>query len=262
MSRPRISIRGLSKRFGDHVVLQDLNLDIMPGESMVVIGQSGIGKSVLVKCILGLLKPDAGEIFVDGENWLEFSEDEQLTHMRRIGMLFQGSALFDSLPVWRNVAFALLQQSVNEDEARARAREVLAWVGLPGIEEKMPVELSGGMMKRVGFARAICHRPDIIFFDEPTTGIDPIMADVINRLIRRLHREFKTTLLSITHDLTSASKIGDTIAMLYQGSIHRQITPEQLHSDQDPVLRQFVEGRAEGPIQQDGSEDVMGNIQT
>jgi len=262
MTRPRISIRSLCKRFGEHVVLQDLNLDIMPGESMVVIGQSGIGKSVLVKCILGLLKPDAGEIFVDGENWLEFSEDEQLRHMRRIGMLFQGSALFDSLPVWENVAFALLQQGADEHEARARAGEVLAWVGLPGIEEKMPVELSGGMMKRVGFARAICHRPDIIFFDEPTTGIDPIMADVINRLIQRLHREFKTTLLSITHDLTSAAKIGDTIAMLYQGSIHRQIAPEQLHSDQDPVLRQFVEGRAEGPIQQDGNEDAMRNIQT
>jgi len=262
MSKPRISIRGLSKRFDDHVVLQDLNLDIMPGESMVVIGQSGIGKSVLIKCILGLLKPDAGEIFVDGENWLEFSEDEQLAHMQRIGMLFQGSALFDSLPVWKNVAFALLQRGTDEAKARARAAEVLAWVGLPGIEEKMPVELSGGMMKRVGFARAICHRPDMIFFDEPTTGIDPIMADVINRLIRRLHREFKTTLLSITHDLTSAAKIGDTIAMLYQGSIHRQITPEQLHSDQDPVLRQFVEGRAEGPIQQEGNEEIMRDTQT
>jgi phospholipid/cholesterol/gamma-HCH transport system ATP-binding protein len=171
-------------------------------------------------------------------------------------MLFQGAALFDSLPVWENVAFALLQQGTDRDEARERAGEVLEWVGLPGIEDKMPVELSGGMTKRVGLARAICHRPDIVFFDEPTTGLDPIMADIINRLIQRLHQEFQTTLLSITHDLVSARKIGDTIAFLHMGGIHRQITPEQLDSDGDPVLRQFVEGRAEGPIRQDGNSGM------
>ncbi|MFQ5356581.1 MAG: ABC transporter ATP-binding protein [Mariprofundaceae bacterium] len=257
MTRPLIRIRGLCKAFDDRIVLKDLDLDIMPEESMVVIGQSGIGKSVLIKCILGLLIPDKGEVVVDGENWCRLSSDDRLKHMRRVGMLFQGSALFDSLPVWKNVAFALLQQAMNDAEARNRASEILEWVGLPGIEDKMPVELSGGMMKRVGLARAICHRPDIVFFDEPTTGLDPIMADTINHLIQRLHREFKTTQLSITHDLVSARKIGDSIAMLYQGGIHRQIRPERLDSDRDPVLRQFVEGRAEGPIRLEGNKDMI-----
>ncbi len=253
MSTPLIRIRGLCKAFEDKVVLKNLDLDIMPGESMVVIGQSGTGKSVLIKCILGLLKPDRGEVLVDNEDWCRLPTDERLKRMRRVGMLFQGSALFDSLPVWENVAFALLQQGMNVKKARERASEVLTWVGLPGIEDKMPVELSGGMMKRVGLARAICHRPDIVFFDEPTTGLDPIMADVINRLIQRLHHEFGTTQLSITHDLVSARKIGDTIALLYQGSIHRQISSDQLDSDEDPVLRQFVEGRSEGPIMHEGN---------
>ncbi len=257
MTTPLIRIRGLCKAFEDMIVLKDLNLDIMPEESMVVIGQSGIGKSVLIKCILGLLIPDKGEILVDGEDWCRLSTDDRLKRMRRVGMLFQGSALFDSLSIWKNVAFALQQQGTSDTKAKKRASEVLEWVGLPGIEDKMPVELSGGMMKRVGLARAICHRPDMVFFDEPTTGLDPIMADTINRLVQRLHREFKTTQLSITHDLVSARKIGDTIAMLYQGGIHRQISPEQLDSDKDPVLRQFVEGRAEGPIRHEGNRDMI-----
>ncbi len=247
-AEPRIRIRGLCKRFGDKVVLDGLDLDVMPGESMTVIGMSGSGKSVLVKCILGLMKPDAGEIHVDGENWLALDESEQLIRMRRIGMLFQGAALFDSLPVWENVAFALLHHGASHEAARERASEVLAWVGLPGIEERMPAELSGGMAKRVGLARAICHRPDIVFFDEPTTGLDPIMSDVINRLIVRLHRDFDATIVTITHDMKSAMTISDTITMLAHARIHRQMPAKALESDQDPVVRQFVDGRAEGPI--------------
>jgi phospholipid/cholesterol/gamma-HCH transport system ATP-binding protein len=247
-SEPRIRIRGLSKRFGDKPVLDGIDLDVMPGESMTVIGMSGSGKSVLVKCILGLLRPDAGEVCVDGENWLGLDEGEQLRRMRRIGMLFQGAALFDSLPVWENVAFALLHHGEGRKAARERAAEVLAWVGLPGIEEKMPAELSGGMAKRVGLARAICHKPDIVFLDEPTTGLDPIMSDVINRLIVRLHESFDTTIVTITHDMKSAMMISDTITMLAHARIHRQIPATALESDEDPVIRQFVDGRAEGPI--------------
>ncbi len=247
-TEPLIRIRGLSKRFEDKVVLEDVDLDIMPGTSTTVIGMSGTGKSVLIKCILGLLKPDAGEILVDGENWLELDETEQLTRMRRVGMLFQHAALFDSLSVWENVAFGLLMHGTGAAKARESAIEVLNWVGMPDISDLMPAELSGGMAKRVGLARAICHKPDIVFLDEPTTGLDPIMSDVINRLIVRLHKDSGTTLLSITHDMKSASMISDNIAMLCQGRIHLQIPPDQLESNQDPMLRQFIEGRAEGPI--------------
>jgi phospholipid/cholesterol/gamma-HCH transport system ATP-binding protein len=245
---PRISIRNVSKRFEDKIILEDVSLDIMPGRSTTVIGMSGVGKSVLIKCVLGLMKPDSGEIYVDGENWLELSEEEQLDRMKRVGMLFQGAALFDSLSVWENVAFALLERGESKATARDRASEVLEWVGLPNIEELMPAELSGGMSKRVGFARTICHKPDIVFLDEPTTGLDPIMSDVINRLIARLHKDSGTTIMAITHDMKSAAMISDNIAMLCQGRMHRQVTPDQLDSDQDPMLRQFVEGRAEGPI--------------
>ena len=247
-NEPRIRIRGLCKRFGDKVVLEGIDLDVMPGESMTIIGMSGSGKSVLIKCILGLMKPDAGEVIVDGENWLTLDESEQLIRMRRIGMLFQGAALFDSLPVWENVAFALLNHGESRASAQERATEVLEWVGLPGIEERMPAELSGGMAKRVGLARAICHKPDIVFFDEPTTGLDPIMSDVINRLIVRLHRDFDTTIVTITHDMKSAMMISDAITMLAHARIHRQMPAKALESDQDPVVRQFVDGRAEGPI--------------
>ena len=245
---PRISIRNVSKRFGEKVILEDVSLDIMPGTSTTVIGMSGVGKSVLIKCVLGLMKPDSGDIYVDGENWLELSEKEHLDRMRRVGMLFQGGALFDSLSVWQNVAFALLERGEERATAREQAAEVLEWVGLPGIEELMPAELSGGMSKRVGLARAICHKPDIVFLDEPTTGLDPIMSDVINRLIVNLHKTSGTTIMAITHDMKSAAMISDNIGMLCHGKMHRQITPDQLDSDQDPMLRQFVEGRAEGPI--------------
>jgi len=248
LQQPRISIRGLSKRFGNNAVLDDVSLDIAAGQSLTVIGMSGTGKSVLIKCILGLLKPDAGEILVDGENWLQLDEHSQLQRMRRVGMLFQGAALFDSLCVWENVSFALLRQGMRKAEARAKAEEVLEWVGLHDITDLMPAELSGGMAKRVGLARTICHKPDIVFLDEPTTGLDPIMSDVINRLIVRLHKNTGTTLLSITHDMKSAAMISDRIALLCHGRIHRQINASELDSDQDPMLRQFVEGRAQGPV--------------
>lgn len=248
MNTPRISIRGLSKRFEDKVILEDVNLDIMAGTSMTVIGVSGTGKSVLIKCILGLLKPDAGEVLVDGENWLALKQHEQLKRMRRVGMLFQRAALFDSLSVWKNVAFTLLQHGEKASVARERAIEVLDWVGLQDVEDLMPAELSGGMAKRVGLARTICHKPDIVFLDEPTTGLDPIMADVINRLIVRLHKDSGTTILSITHDMKSAAMISDQIALLCHGLIHRQIPANELESDQDPMLRQFVAGNAQGPI--------------
>ena len=246
--QPRISIRGLSKNFEEKVILNNVSLDIMPGTSMTVIGMSGTGKSVLIKCILGLLKPDDGEILVDGENWLVLSQAEQLERMQRVGMLFQTAALFDSLPVWENVAFALLRRGEKKGLARERAIEVLDWVGLQDIEDLMPAELSGGMAKRVGLARTICHKADIVFLDEPTTGLDPIMSDVINRLIVRLHRDSGTTILSITHDMKSAAMISDQIAFLCHGNIHKQIPASELDSDMDPMLRQFIEGRAQGPI--------------
>lgn len=248
MTTPKIQVRGLKKSFGDKKVLDGVDLDVMPGESVVVIGLSGTGKSVLIKCILGLLKPDAGHILVDGEDWSTLSHDEQLLRMRRIGMLFQGAALFDSLPVWKNVAFALLQQGMGAKEARIRAGEVLELAGLHNVEDKMPAELSGGMMKRVGLARAICHKPEIIFYDEPLTGLDPVMADVITRLMQQLHSEFKVTSLTIAHSMMLARTFGDRIAMLYQGKNLKQMTPDELDSCQDPVVRQFVEGRSDGPI--------------
>ena len=245
---PRISIRELSKSFGQKNILNKINLEIMPGTSMAVIGMSGTGKSVLIKCVLGLLRPDEGEILVDGENWLALSQSEQLKRMQRVGMLFQHAALFDSLPVWENVSFALLRRGETKPQARQRAIEVLDWVGLQNVEDLMPAELSGGMAKRVGLARTICHKPDIVFLDEPTTGLDPIMSDVINRLIVRLHKDSGTTILSITHDMKSAAMISDHIALLCHGNIHKQILASELDSDSDPMLRQFVEGRAEGPI--------------
>ncbi|MDX8395597.1 MAG: ATP-binding cassette domain-containing protein [Mariprofundaceae bacterium] len=248
-TEPRISIHGLSKSFGDKVVLDQIDLDIMPGESMVIIGLSGSGKSVLMKCLLGLLMPSSGQILVDGEDWCRLSQREQLHRMRRIGMVFQGSALFDSLPVWKNVAFALLQQGVSPAEAKKCASEVLEMVGLSHTEDLMPAELSGGMTKRAGLARAICHKPEMLFYDEPLAGLDPIMSDTIINLMRNLHDEFKTTSFTIAHNMGLARKFGDRIALLLDGKIYRLLAPNELDSCQDPVVRQFVEGRADGPIQ-------------
>ncbi len=248
---PKIQLSNVHKSFGDKRVLNGIDLEIGVGESVVVIGGSGSGKSVTLKCILGLLTPEQGSIKVDGEEVVGMSARDRERVLRKFGMLFQGSALFDSLKVWENVAFGLIQGSGLE---RGRAREIaiekMAAVGLgTEVGELFPGELSGGMQKRVGLARAIATEPEIIFFDEPTTGLDPIMGDVINVLISKLVRELGVTALSITHDMVSARKIADRIAMLYGGKIIWAGSVAEIdHSGNDHV-EQFIHGRAEGPIQ-------------
>ncbi|HSR70872.1 MAG TPA: ABC transporter ATP-binding protein [Kiloniellales bacterium] len=250
-TRPKIEIRDLHKSFGAKVVLAGLDLDVGEGESVVVIGGSGTGKSVLLKCILGLLVPERGSIKVDGQEVVGISGGERDKMLRKFGMLFQNSALFDSLPVWENVAFGLIQsEGVDRAKAKEIALEKLAAVGLgPEVGELSPAELSGGMRKRVGLARAIATEPEIIFFDEPTTGLDPIMGDVINDLIIECVRQLGATALSITHDMASARKIADRIAMLHQGRIIWAGPVEEIDSAGNPYVDQFIHGRAEGPIQ-------------
>jgi phospholipid/cholesterol/gamma-HCH transport system ATP-binding protein len=250
MQSPKISLRGVTKSFGPKKVLQGIDLDVAPGESMVVIGGSGTGKSVLLKCILGLLQPDRGSIKVDGEEVVELNERGRVRVMRKFGMLFQGGALFDSLRVWENVAFGPIQ-SDGMDPAKAREVAIakLGNVGLaPEIGELYPSELSGGMQKRVALARAIAREPEIIFFDEPTTGLDPIMADVINDLIVKCVSDLGATAVSITHDMASARKIGHRIAMLYEGKLIWQGKVGEIDSSGDAHVDQFIHGRAEGPI--------------
>jgi phospholipid/cholesterol/gamma-HCH transport system ATP-binding protein len=247
---PKIQIRDVHKAFGPKVVLAGVDLDVMPGESMVIIGGSGTGKSVLLKCILGLLQPDRGSILVDGEDMVAMSSREREKVMHKFGMLFQGAALFDSLPVWENVAFGLIQgQRLKRGDARAIACETLAKVGLTSdVADLFPAELSGGMQKRVGLARAIAEKPEIIFFDEPTTGLDPIMADIINDLIIDCAKDLGAATLSITHDMASARKIADRIAMLHQGRIIWVGTPDRVFDSGNDYVDQFVHGRAQGPI--------------
>ncbi len=251
MTQPKIRVRGLSKAFGDKRVLDGIDLDVMPRTSMVVIGGSGSGKSVLLKCILGLIEPDAGIIEIDGRNVLAMDRREREAANRRIGMLFQAGALFDSLPVWENVAFGLLAQGhISRPDARARAGEVLAQVGLaPSVGDLSPAELSGGMQKRVGLARAIASQPDILFFDEPTTGLDPIMGAVIDGLIVDCVKRLGSTAVAITHDMASAVRIGDRAAMLFQGRIVWEGPAPALLDSGNQVVDQFTHGRREGPIQ-------------
>jgi len=244
----KISLRGVHKSFKGHKVLDDISLDILPGESHIIIGLSGAGKSVLLKCILGLIRPDSGSILINGEDWFSLPIEEKLKRMACVGVLFQGSALFDSMPVWENVAFVLRRQGMSKPEARDRADEVLDWVGLPGICDIMPAELSGGMKKRVGMARAICHRPEIIFYDEPLTGLDPVMSDVITTLMKRLHERMKVTSLTIAHSMKLVREFSDRVSMLYEGRIYQQMSRDEIDTSQDPVFRQFIEGRADGPI--------------
>ncbi len=247
---PKICVRGLRKSFGPKLVLDGIDLDIGVRESLVVIGGSGTGKSVLVKCILGLLQPDAGTITIDGEDVLALSTRERERAMHHFGMLFQGSALFDSLPVWENVAFGLIQgQGLGRKQAKDIAVQKLGAVGLgPEVGELYPAELSGGMQKRVALARAIAAEPEIIIFDEPTTGLDPIMADVINDLIVKCVRDLGATAISITHDMTSAHKIADRIAMIYKGRIIWSGSKDEIDRSGNPYVDQFIHGRAEGPI--------------
>ena len=251
MSTPKISLRGVTKSFGDKHVLRGIDLDVAAGESVVVIGGSGTGKSVLLKCILGLMQPDAGSIKVDGEETTRLSDAERHHVMRKFGMLFQGGALFDSLRVWENVAFGPIQSDgMKPDKARDIAIAKLGAVGLgPEIGELFPSELSGGMQKRVALARAIAREPEIIFFDEPTTGLDPIMADVINELIVKCVSDLGATAISITHDMASARKIGHRIAMLYDGKLIWQGPVGDIDRAGSAHVDQFIHGRAEGPIQ-------------
>jgi len=247
---PKISLRGVAKSFGPKKVLQGIDLDVAKGESMVVIGGSGSGKSVLLKCILGLMRPDSGSIRIEGEETVALADAGRAVVMRKFGMLFQGGALFDSLRVWENVAFGPIQ---SDGMKPAQAREVaiakLGAVGLgPEIGELYPAELSGGMQKRVALARAIAREPEIIFFDEPTTGLDPIMADVINDLIVKCVSDLGATAISITHDMASARKIGHRIAMLYEGKLIWQGPTADIDHSGDAHVDQFINGRAEGPI--------------
>jgi phospholipid/cholesterol/gamma-HCH transport system ATP-binding protein len=250
MTTPKIQLIGVKKRFGPKVVLDGVDLTIDPQSSLVIIGGSGTGKSVTIKSILGILRPDEGTILVDGEDITHINGAARDKVMKKFGMLFQGGALFDSLPVWENVAFGLIQgRGVGRKEARDIAIQKLAKVGLrEDVAFLSPSELSGGMQKRVGLARAIAADPEIIFFDEPTTGLDPIMADIINDLIISTVKDVGATALSITHDMTSARKISDKIAMLYGGKIIWQGPTGEIDRSGNPYVEQFIHGRAEGPI--------------
>ena len=250
MSDAKIKISGLKKSFGKKVVLDGVDLEIAKGESFVVIGGSGTGKSVLIKCIQGLLQPDAGSILVDDSEVVGLNENEKEEMHAKMGMLFQGGALFDSLSVWENVAFGLLEnKKMPKKQAKNEAVRVLRQVGLaPDVADLSPSELSGGMQKRVGLARAIATRPEIIFFDEPTTGLDPIMADVINDLIIESVKGLGATALTITHDMASARKIADRIAMLYHGKIIWQGTVKEMDKTTNPYVCQFINGCSQGPI--------------
>jgi phospholipid/cholesterol/gamma-HCH transport system ATP-binding protein len=248
---PKIRLRNLRKSFGEKLVLDGIDLDIMPQTSMVVIGGSGSGKSVLLKCILGLLEPDAGTIEIDGTDILTLPRYEQYATRSRIGMLFQNGALFDSLPVWENVVFGLLaQRKLPRADAPNRAADFLAQVGLAAsVGDLYPAELSGGMQKRVALARAIAARPDIMFFDEPTTGLDPIMGAVIDDLVVDCVKQLGSTAVAITHDIASARRIGDAAAMIHRGRIIWSGPAARLMDSGNPVVDQFTHGRREGPIQ-------------
>ena len=251
MVASKISLRGVTKSFGPKQVLRGIDLEVTPGESMVVIGGSGTGKSVLLKCILGLMQPDDGSIKIDGVETVELGDNGRSQVMRKFGMLFQGGALFDSLRVWENVAFGPIQSDgMPPDKAREVAINKLGNVGLgPEIGELFPSELSGGMQKRVALARAIAREPEIIFFDEPTTGLDPIMADVINDLIVKCVSDLGATAVSITHDMASARKIGHRIGMLHEGRLIWQGPVADIDRSGNAYVDQFIHGRAEGPIQ-------------
>ncbi len=248
---PKLRLTGVCKAFGDKVVLDGIDLTVPAGTSMVVIGGSGSGKSVLLKCVLGLIEPDAGRIEIDGRDVLALPREERARARARIGMLFQNGALFDSLPVWENVAFGLLATGkASRNEARSRAAEFLEQVGLAAsVGELSPAELSGGMQKRVALARAIAARPDILFFDEPTTGLDPIMGAVIDGLIVDCVKRLGSTAVAITHDMASARRIGDQAAMIHKGKIVWNGPADRLMDSGNALVDQFTHGRREGPIQ-------------
>ncbi len=247
---PKIRVRGLRKAFAGKQVLDGIDLDVPTGTSMVVIGGSGTGKSVLLKCILGIIEPDEGTIEIDGQDLARLDHADRAARRAEIGMLFQNGALFDSLPVWENVAFKLLAEGTPRNQAQSRAGEILAQVGLAAsVGDLQPAELSGGMQKRVGLARAIAARPEILFFDEPTTGLDPIMGAVIDGLIVDCVRTLGSTAIAITHDMASAVRIGDQAAMLFGGRLVWQGEAAHLLDSGNALVDQFTHGRREGPIQ-------------
>jgi phospholipid/cholesterol/gamma-HCH transport system ATP-binding protein len=244
-----IEIRNLYKSFGTHKVLDGLSVTINEGETKVIIGRSGCGKSVLLKHIVGIMKPDSGTVKIEGQDITGLRE-KQLNRIRLdIGMVFQGGALFDSLNVQQNVGFVLYEYTdMQDEEIKKRVDEALSLVGLQGINNMMPSDLSGGMKKRVSLARALCKRPKFILYDEPTTGVDPITADAINDLIIELHDKLKVTSIVVTHDMNSAYKVADKIAMLYHGKIIAEDEPEKIRNTNHPVVKQFITGASTGPI--------------
>jgi phospholipid/cholesterol/gamma-HCH transport system ATP-binding protein len=238
-----IEVRDLKKRFGSNSILDGVNLFIEKGESVVIIGRSGGGKSVLLKHLVALLKPDSGQVLIDGEDIVPMDERQLLRVRYKFGMLFQGAALFDSLTVAENVGFALKrQEKLSDSEIRKKVSEVLEVVDLPGIEEKKPSELSGGMRKRVGLARAIIYQPQIVLYDEPTTGLDPIASDSIDHLILRVRDRLDVTSVVVTHDMRSARRVGQRIMMLHGRRIYATGTPDEIFQSQDPIIRQFIDG--------------------
>jgi phospholipid/cholesterol/gamma-HCH transport system ATP-binding protein len=244
-----IKIIDVHKDFANKQVLRGTNLHIQKGESMVVIGGSGSGKSVLMKHVIGLLQPDSGQVFIDGQNIANMPERKLNELRQKFGMLFQGAALFDSMPVWENVGFGLIEHTnLSDKKIKEIVAQKLEMVGLSGVEDMKPAELSGGMKKRVGLARAIAMEPHILLYDEPTTGLDPIMADAINNLIIDMRKKLQITSLTITHDMVSAYKIADRIAMLYEGKIIEVGTPEEIKNTTNPIVKQFITGSAVGPI--------------
>ncbi len=244
-----IEIKEVYKSFGANQVLNGVDLNISQGETIVILGRSGCGKSVLLKHIIGLMRPDKGQIFIDGEEITAYSYEKLSNLRKRFGMLFQGAALFDSMTVEENVGLGLTEHTdLGKEKIKEIVKEKLRLVGMAGVENLKPAELSGGMKKRVGLARAIAMDPDIVLYDEPTTGLDPIMADVINELVISLRNTLKITSIAVTHDIVSAYKIADRIAMLYEGKIIWVGTPEETKNTTDPVVKQFIHGSSVGPI--------------
>jgi phospholipid/cholesterol/gamma-HCH transport system ATP-binding protein len=260
----KLRVEDLHKSFGGRPVLDGVNLSVAPGESVVIVGPSGTGKSVLLKHLIGLLQPDSGRVFVDGVDFWSLDGVARNTVRKKFGMAFQEGALFDSMNVYDNVAFPLRRSGRTPAQVRARVEECLELVQLPDVGSKHPTELSGGMRRRVGFARAIAHEPEILLFDEPNTGLDPIMTDIIAEVILGIRRRLRVTIVTITHHMASARKIGDRLVLLFGGHILFEAAPEAFLESSDPAVRQFVEGRAEGPLTvefEKGSEKVMWEAQ-